>query len=37
MKEWHRTVVLIVLLIAVVALVLYVKGDFEKNALETLR
>jgi hypothetical protein len=37
MKEWQRTIILLILLVVVIGLVLYVRGDFEQNALETLR
>lgn len=37
MKEWHRTILLLILLLLVIGLVLYVRGSFEQNAVETLR
>jgi hypothetical protein len=37
MKEWHRTILLLLLLIIAIGLVLYVRGDFEQNALDALR
>ncbi len=36
MKEWHRTVLLVVLLIVAVGLIIWLRTDFEAQSLRTL-
>ena len=36
MKEWHRTVVLFVLLAVAAAMILYLKGRYQTNFLDFL-
>lgn len=36
MKEWHRTVVLVILLIAAVGLIIWLRTDFEAQSIRTL-
>jgi hypothetical protein len=37
MKEWHRTVVLLIMLIAVIGLIVWLRTGFETQSLNTLR
>ncbi len=36
MKEWHRTVFLVILLIVAVGLIIWLRTDFEAQSLRTL-
>lgn len=37
MKEWQRTVVLVILLAALAAFLIYLRTGYENHALQTLR
>jgi hypothetical protein len=37
MKEWHRTVLLVILLIAAVAIIIWLHTGYTDQALRTLR
>jgi hypothetical protein len=37
MKEWHRTVILVILLIAAIAFIIWLKTGYTDQALRTLR
>ncbi len=37
MKEWHRTVVLVLLLALAVGFIIYLRTGYEHQALQTLR
>ena len=36
MKEWHRTVVLIILLVIAIGLIIWLRGGYENNSVNTL-
>ena len=36
MKEWHRTVLLIILLVIAIALIVWLRGGYESNSINTL-
>lgn len=37
MKEWHRTVILLLLLVAAVGFVVWLRHDYDMQALRSLR
>jgi hypothetical protein len=37
MKEWHRTVILVLLLVGLIALVVWLRTGYENQAINTLR
>ncbi len=37
MREWHRTVLLVILLLALIGTMMWLRSGFEDQALETLR
>jgi hypothetical protein len=37
MKEWHRTVILIILLMLLVGVFVWLRTGYEQQALDTLR
>jgi hypothetical protein len=37
MKEWHRTVILLVMLAVAIGFVIYLRTGYENSALNTLR
>lgn len=37
MKEWQRTIILLVLLVAAISFLVYLRTGYEHQALQTLR
>ena len=37
MKEWHRTIILVILFIALIATFVWLRTGFEDHAVQTLR
>ena len=37
MKEWHRTVILLVMLAVAIGFIIYLRSGYENHILQTLR